>query len=243
VREAFLTLVDPTVKAIDLESQKFIDLDAFRSYQKELTEFGFQHYGDFEIKLMENPLGADASVDMGEKQTDSVFVDPDRAIIAYISKTPDFKRELLEFTTYFQDGTQLNSRNSREISSIKKELPRVTTNYYPRCCVADLLYYQNKGIKEFRHISKPEPVPEDIMTKKIEGIKKRNEYNYNKKILVKDKSGKHYKTAYLHFLKSFGLGIKELLSLLISPVVEVLYPRKKRTYRIGPQDAETRGEY
>lgn len=235
VRNVVLALVEPTFGPVDLETVKLIDHDAFRAYTNELIALGFRHYGDFSIKEMESPFGPDVSIPLNDQQTDSVFIDGSGTIIAYISKIPNSgRKELLEFSTHFQDGTQLNSRNIKKISTIDKALPTVITEHYPQCRTVDLLDFHKKSMAELGKYSKPQPAPADIMEKKIEGIRKRNEYNREKGILVKDRSGKYYKMTYWAFFKSIGKGIVHLLSKLVP------HTGKKKTYLKGYQDTDTR---
>jgi hypothetical protein len=234
VRNIVLALVEPTFGPVDLGTVKLIDHDAFRAYTNELIALGFRHYGDFNLKEMESPFGPEVSIPLNDQQTDSVFIDGSGTIIAYISKIPNSgRKELLEFSTDFEDGTQLNSRNIKKISTIDMALPTVVTEHYPECRAADLLEFHKESIK-FGQSSKPRPVPADIMEKKIEGIREKNEYNRKKGILVKNRSGKYYKMTYRALFKSIGRGIVHLLS---KPVP---HTSKKKTYLKGYGDTGTR---
>lgn len=237
VRNVILALVEPTFGPVDLETVKLIDHDAFRAYAYDLMALGFRHYGDFGIKEMESPmgqLGPETSLPFENRQIDSVYIDESRTIIAYITRIQSSgRKELLEFSTNFEDGTQLKSRNIKKIDTIEMPLPTVTTKHYPECRATDLLKFHKESIK-YGQSSKPRPVPADIMKKKIGEIKKRYEYNREKGNFVMDRSGKYYKMTYGALFKSILRGFGFLFSKLVP------HKGKKKTYQKGYGDDAVR---
>ena len=230
VRNIMLIKVNPTFAPTNLDSEKSIDLDTFRFYQKELTDLGFKHEGDFNLYCMAGMLEQ-----MSLNETFSIFIDKARTTIAYISKDPNSaQKEFLEFSTDFHDGRQVNSSNSKKMGTVDQPLPTVTTRHYPRCSATDLWEFHQKNILEFSGISKPEPVPGNIMEKKVAETRKRYEYNLEKGIFIKSKSGEHYKIALPVLLKSFFRGFRDLLARLIPD------SDKGKTYGTGFQDSDAR---
>jgi len=230
VRYGFLIKANPTFTPIDLASVKNIDPEAFRLYQKELTDLGFKHDGDFSLSCWAGSVG-----EMWLPGIVSVFIDSTRTTIAYICRDPNsMRKEWLEFSTHFQGGREVNSSNSKKISTVEKPLPTVTTKHYPRCSTSDLLEFHKKNIREFSRFSKPEPVPGNIMEKKIDEIKKQYEYNREKGIFIKSKCGEYYKITLPVYLKSTAMGFGQLLSKII-PRID-----KEKAYRTGFHDADAR---
>ena len=67
-------------------------------YRKALNNLNFSYYGDFEIKCI-------TRVDL----ISSIYFNESLSVVAYINRDKTNKRIWFEFSTYFSDGTEVNS--------------------------------------------------------------------------------------------------------------------------------------
>ena len=154
-------------------------------YRKALNNLNFSYYGDFEIKCI-------TRVDL----ISSIYFNESLSVVAYINRDKTNKRIWFEFSTYFSDGTEVNSidKNMR----VSNVVTGKHTYLYPEVFPQDLLKFHLKKVEEFNKNPVWENNFENLI---IKSIVQDNAGKIEKGYLTPDKKGEFLKISLEYFFK------------------------------------------